>query len=120
MARHYIGYTQRGATVLKNVRSESGYPLLYMEVGETRKVTLNLSSLLETGETVSSATVVADGVTAAIATSSPNITLTLSGASAWGEATVTITLSNGEIIVDTIRVRLSHRAYDPTEVAYAI
>lgn len=120
MARHYIGYTARGATTFKNVRVEDGYPTMLMETGETRKITLNFSSLLETGETISSATVAAEGVSASIATSSPNITLTLSSPSAWGTATITATLSNGEVISDTIRVRQNARAYDPSEVAYSI
>lgn len=120
MARHYVGYTARGATTFKNVRSESGYPLILMEKGETRKVVLNFASLLESGETVSSATASGTGVTVSAATSSPSVTLTLSSPSAWGEATVTTTLSNGEVVVETVRVRLASRAYDPTEVAYAL
>jgi hypothetical protein len=120
MARHYIGLTARGPTTLKNVRSEDGYPLLLMEEAETRKITLNLAALLETGESISSATVAADGVTAAISTSSPNIVLTLSSPTAWGEAIVTITLSNGEIIRQTVRARQNASAFNPAEVAYAL
>jgi hypothetical protein len=120
MTRHYVGYTARGATTLKNMRSESGFPLLLMEVGEVRKVTLSFASLLESGETISSAAVAGDGVTASSSLSNPNVTLTLSGPSAWGEATITVTLSNGEVIVDTIRVRASTRSYDPAEAAYAL
>lgn len=120
MARHYVGYTPRGATVLKNVRKEDGYPLLLMEEGETRKVTLDFTSLLETGESVSTATVTASGVTASVSLSSPNVVLTLSSPTAWGYATITVTLSNSEVIVETVRARQNARAYDPSEVAYAL
>lgn len=120
MARHYVGYTFRGRTTGKNVRTEDGYPLILMEEGETLRVSLDFANLLESGETISSASVTAKGITASISTASPVITVTLSSASAWGTATVTVTLSNGEVHVETIRARLAARAYDPAEVGYAI
>lgn len=119
MARHYVGYTARGPAVLRNVRSESGYPLLLMEEGATAKLALDWSSLLESGETVSSVTASGSGVTVSISTTGNTSTLTLSGPSAWGTVTVTLTLSSGEIVVETIRVRENARAHDP-DVAYAL
>lgn len=120
MPKRYVGYTSRGPTVLRNVRSESGYPLVLMEQGETAKIDLDLSSLIEGGETVSSVTVAGSGITASVALSGSNATVTLSGPSAWGEATVTMTLSSGEVFVETIRARQNARAYDPTSAAYAL
>lgn len=120
MARHSVGYTPSGSRVFRNVRQEDGYPLMLMEEGETRKIALNFAAFLESGETISSATVSTSGVTASIATSSPTVTLTLSSPTGWGTATVTVTTSNAEVIVETIRARQNARAYDPAEVAYAL
>ncbi len=120
MARQYVGYTSRGATVFRNVRRDrEGYPLVLLEEGETKKVTLDLAGLLESGETLSSAAVTTEGVTASISTSGSASTLTLSGGTAWGAAVVTFTLSSGEIIVETVRTRLNSREHDP-EVAYIL
>lgn len=120
MARHAVYYTSRGATTTRNVRTQDGYPLLLMEEGETRKLALDFTDLLESGQSISTATVSAEGVTASISLSSPVATLTLSAPSGWGTAIVTITLSNGEVIVETIYVRQTSRAFDPSEVAYAL
>lgn len=118
MARRSIGYTHRGATTLRNVRREDGFPVILMEEGETVKLSLNWSAMLESGETIS-VTASGDGITASASTSGTTTTLTLSSPSAWGEVTVTATLSSGEVIVDTIRARLNNRA-GYVEVAYAI
>lgn len=119
MTRHVVGYTARGPSWFKNVRmDEYRNPTLLMEEGETRKLALDLTDLLEAGESISAAVVTATGVTAAISLESPIITLTLSAAATWGEVTVTITLSSGEVIVETIRVRKNMRNTDPTEIAY--
>lgn len=119
MTRHVLGYTARGATWYRNIRmDEYRNPLLLMEEGETRKLKLDFTDLLETGETISSATASAVGVTTSISTSSPSVTLTFSAPGTWGEVTVTITLSSGELIVETIRVRQNMRNTDPTETSY--
>lgn len=119
MARRSIGYTHRGATTLRNVRREDGYPVVLMEEGETVKLSLNWSAMLESNETISSVTASGDGITASASTSGTTTTLTLSSPAAWGEVTVTATLSSGEVIVDTIRARLSNRA-GYVEAAYPI
>jgi len=79
-----------------------------------------MTAALESGETISSATVSADGVTAAIATSSPTVTVTLSAPTSWGEAVVTMTLSSGEKIIERIRARITHRYADPIDKAYTL
>ena len=98
MARKYIGYTARGATTFRNVRREDGYPIVLMEEGETVKVSLDWSAMLDSGETISSVTASGDGIAASASTSGTTTTLTLSSPAAWGEVTVTATLSSGEVI----------------------
>jgi len=119
MARRYVGYTSRGPSAFHNVRREAGYPLVLMEDGETVKLALDFSSMLESGETISSVAAAGSGVTVSANTSGSTATLTISAPGAWGEITVTITLSSGEIIVETIRARLNSRP-GVAETAYAI
>lgn len=119
MARRSIGYTHRGATTFRNVRREDGFPVVLMEAGETVNIALNWSAMMESGETISSVTASGDGITASATTSGTTTTLTLSSPAAWGEVTITATLSSGEVIVDTIRARLNSRP-GYAEVAYAI
>ena len=121
MARQAILYTSRGPATFRNVRQDHvGYPLVLMEDGEVRVVTLDLTNALEPGETISSASVAAEGVTGAVATSSPTVTLTLSAPTSWGEAVVTITLSSGEKIITRVRARITHRYSDPVDKAYTL
>lgn len=86
--------------------------------GETKTLVLDFAQMLESGETISSATVSATGVTASISNTTTTVTLTLSASTAWGEATVTVTLSSGEVHKPLIRARQSSASYDPTEIAY--
>lgn len=121
MARHSIHFTPRGATTFHNVRKDGGnLPLLLLNTGETKRLALDFSEMLDSGETLSSATVTATGVTASISTSGSTATLTLSGPSSWGEAIVTATLSSGDVVKTTIRVRENASTYDPTEIAYSL
>lgn len=116
MTRYSITYTGRGPEVFQNVRkADTGEPLILMDEGEAKKLSLNLAPLLETGETVSSATIdTKENVTASIANSTTAITLTLSNATSYydGKVIVLITLSSGEIIRQTIRVRRTNRFND--------
>lgn len=119
MARRYVGYTSRGPSACHNVRRDAGYPLVLMEEGETVKLALDFSSLLESGETISSVTTAGSGVTVSASTSGSTATLTISAPGAWGEITATVALSSGEVIVETIRARLNSRP-GVAETAYAI
>ncbi len=110
MTRHYLGIGSRGATVFRNVRrDESGEPLLFVDEDAITKLQINFTDYLETGETVSSAAVdQSTGCTVAIATSSPNVTLTLSAVTN-GSVTLNVTMSNGEIYRIIIWVRRTNR-----------
>ena len=110
MARHSIGFTARGASVLRNLRQDiSGRPLVLLEEGEQARVELDFQSFLETGETVAGASAAADNVTAEIANDTTSATLTLSGSKDWGEALVTVTFSSGDKWSEKIRVRNRQR-----------
>jgi len=111
MARHAIGFTSRGATVFRNLRQDvTGRPLLLLEEGEQSRLELDFQSFLESGETVTGASLSeASNVGAAIANDSDSATLTLSGARSFGEVTVTVSFSSGDSWSDTIRVRNRRR-----------
>lgn len=115
MARHYIGVSARGINVLRNVRSaETGEPLILLDEDEVASVLVNFADYLEGAETISSASVTANGITATISTASPNITLTLSGAGFDGSAALKVTTSTGAVFRTVIRVRKTERTTDET------
>ncbi len=119
MSRHCIGYTARGETVFRNIRQDDeGLPLLLMADGESRRITLDLAPMLETSETISTATTSGSGVTAAVSNTTTTVTLTISAPSNWGEVTTTITLSSGDIITSVIRARETSRQMQ--QAAYAL
>jgi len=108
--RHYIGFTSRGPSIFRNVRlDETGRPLLFLEEGEIARLELDFQSFVETGETISSATVAPDNVTAVIANDTTSATITFSAANEWGEVIVTVTFSTGDVWSDKIRVRNQRR-----------
>lgn len=121
MTRHIIAFSPRGPATLRNVRkAPTGEPLVLMDEDEIKVVKVDLSHYLDEGETVSSATATAYNVTAAISTSSPNITLTLSAATAYsldGRVVIVATMSSGEKWRGNIRVRRTNRCRDEEERA---
>lgn len=117
MARHYIGVASRGITVLRNIRTDkTGEPLLLLDEDEIARVVVNFSGYLETGETISSASIEPTGVTATASTSSPNVTLTVSGSGYDGKITLVVTMSTGDKWRSIIRVRKTERQGDETLV----
>lgn len=115
MARHYIGINTTGPRVLRNVhRDITGEPLVYLDQDAVTTLRLNLSDWLETGETVSSASVTAEGVTASVSTSSPNVDVTLSAANSGGagKITVTVTSSTAQVWRGIVWVRRTSRYGD--------
>lgn len=105
MARHEIHYRPRGATVFKNVRKGAkGRPHIVMDDGEQLDLVLDLTDYLDSGETISTATVSNSGVTSTIALASPKATLTISSPRTYGEITVTLTMSSGAILKPLIIV----------------
>jgi len=108
MARLLIAYTPNGIRVLRNVRTDdTSDPLILLDEGETKVVTIDMTAYLDSGETISSVTSTQQSVTASVSTATPIITITLSGATSYADGTVTfvITLSSGEIIRQQIHVR---------------
>lgn len=94
--------------MFRNVRKDdTGEPLVLLDKDASRKVRVNFADWLETGETITAATATAESCTATIATSSPNIDLTISNATsdAGGQITITATASNGEVWRSVIKVR---------------
>jgi len=118
MARHYVGITSRGPTILRNVRrAETGEPLVLMDEDAETKLTLDFAPFLESGETISAPTLEAHCVTASPTTTSPTIVLTLSDATSYdldGRVTLQVPISNGETWRGTIRVRRTERYQDET------
>lgn len=109
MSRYYIGFTTQGPTVFRNVRKdETGEPLILVDEDETKTVVLDLTAYLEGTETVSSvATEKTSNVTATPTLTSPTISVALSNVTSPNDGYVVllITLSSGEIIRQTLRVR---------------
>lgn len=116
MTRHIIGFASRGPTTLRNVRkAPTGEPLVHLDEDEIKVVKLDFTDYLETSETISSASVTTYNCTASTSTSSPNVTLTLSAATAYdldGRVLVVVTFSTGEKWRGNIRVRRTSRYRD--------
>lgn len=114
--RHYIGFTSAGPTTLRNVRlARTGEPLLLVDKDAVTKLQLDWRDWIETGETISSVAITAEGCTATVATSSPTATLTISAVSSVaddGKVTVIATSSTGEKWRGIIRVRSANRYAD--------
>jgi hypothetical protein len=117
--RQAILFNERGPVVYKNVRMDTtGEPLILIDKSEVSRLLLDFTAYLGAGETISSATIAADAVTAAIVVASPLITLTFSGATSWstgsGNAVVLVTFSSGDVESINLRVRQTNRYDDET------
>jgi hypothetical protein len=111
--RHYIGVSPQEPATLRHIRRDvTGEPLLLLDKDAIAKILINFSDYLESGETISSATATATGCTAAIATSTPNVTLTVSEATQEGSIIVLATTSTSQVWAQTIRVRRTQRIGD--------
>jgi len=118
--RHILGLSQSGPTIFRNVRRhETGEPLLLIDQDAVTKLRIDCSDWLESGETISSATVTAEQCTVSTVTASPNITLTISNVSSHsgGSITVVATSSTGEKWRGIIRVRRTSRYKDERSFA---
>jgi hypothetical protein len=112
MPRRLIAYTPNGIRTLRNVYTdETGEPLVFVDEGETKTVTIDMTAYLDTGETISSVTHTDQLVTADVTLTSPTMAIELTGTTSHhdGLTTLTITLSSGEVMVQTIRVRRPNR-----------
>jgi hypothetical protein len=80
---------------------------LDMQEGETLKVRIDATGILDGSESVSSITATADGLSISSALASNIATLTLSALNGYGQGDVklTLTLSTGEILVHRLRAR---------------
>ena len=111
MSRLFVGITHRGPSTLRNVSlSETGEPEVLLREGEASTLTLDYTEWLESGETISSAPIVAEQVTASIGTISTgatNLVVLLSNPTSYddGKATITVTTTNGAVRKEVIRVR---------------
>ncbi len=115
MARHEIHFTPRGATTFYNVRKDlTGEPLLLIDENEVKTLRLNFADHLDSGESISSVTSTTKSVTCSVATSSPNVTLTLSAAQSHSDGSVTlvVTFSTGAKWRGIIRARRTDRFTD--------
>lgn len=123
MSRYQIIYTDSGAAVMRNVRKAStGEPMLLLDEGEAATITLDFTALLETGETISSATKIEQqSVTATVTNATPLVTVALSAATSYvmGHVEIRITLSSGEIIRQVIHCRRTNRAGEEHASDYA-
>jgi hypothetical protein len=117
--RQFIGVTPKGPTTFVNVRrDETGEPLLFLDKDEVTKLRVNFTDWLESGETITSATVVARNCTASLATSSPNCDITLSAATSRsdGDVTLKVTSSTAQVWRGVIKVRQTNRYGDESTV----
>lgn len=106
MARAQVLFASRGPSVFRNVRrTEWNTPLVMLHEDATETLVLDLTGYLESGETVSSATVDADGVTCTASVSSPTVTLAISEPQGTGDIDLTITLSSGHIWAGTLQTQ---------------
>lgn len=113
--KHYLAVTSSGPTVFRNVHKDTtGEPLVYLDQEAVTKLRLNFAQWLDTGETISSATVTAESVTASTTTSSPNVDVTLSAAQSYsdGKIIVVVTSSTSQKWRGIIRVRRTNRYGD--------
>lgn len=88
--------------------------MLLLDEGAATKLRLNFGDWLESGETISSATVTAESCTVSTSTSSPNIDLTISAATSFsdGQVKVLATSSTGQIYRQVVKVRRTNRYTD--------
>jgi hypothetical protein len=104
-----------GETVFHNVRrDETGEPLLLVDESAITKLRVNFADWLESGETITAATVTTQNCTVSTSTTSPNVDLTISAVTSFNDGTITLvaTCSNGEVWRSKIRVRRTNRYTD--------
>lgn len=90
--------------MFRNVRKTAwGMPLIMLHEDATETLVMDLSGYLESGETVSSATATADGVTCTATVSSPSVTLAISAPQGAGDIDLVITLSSGHKWAGTLQ-----------------
>ena len=115
MARHYIGVSPQGETVLRNVRKDdTGEPLLLIDKDAITTLRINFADWLESGQTITAATATAQSCTLSTSTSSPNVDITISLVTSYtyGTITLVVTCSNGDVWRSVIRVRRTNRYTD--------
>jgi len=113
--RRYLGISPTGETVFRNVRmDETGEPLLLVDESAITNLRVNFADWLESGETITAATVTAKNCAVSTSTASPNVDLTISAATSYdqGSITLVVTCSNGEVWRSIIRVRRTNRYTD--------
>ena len=122
MSRYYVGFTQRGPTVLRNVRkAPTGEILFLIEEDEVKSLQLDYTGFLESGETVSESSLSSDNVTASATVSSPTVTIEISEAEAYdltGRIVVVTTLSTGRKVRTTIRARRKNNTAEELDTSY--
>jgi hypothetical protein len=94
--------------------------LLWMDENEVRKLTLDFSAFLEPSETIAGTAVAASGVTVTESTTSPNVILTISAPTGYGEIKVTVTLTGGQVVVEHIMAVLNDRSRKGPEADYRL
>lgn len=105
--------------MFRNIRrDEDNLPLVLMGENETARVEIDLTPMLDGGETITTATTSGSGITASETNTTTTVTLTLSAPTTWGEVATTITLSSGDVITSLIRARV--RSKQAAQAAYAL
>jgi hypothetical protein len=122
MSRYYVGFTQRGPTVLRNVRkAPTGDILFLIEEDEVKSLQLDYTGFLESGETVSASALASENVTASATVSSPTVTIEISEAEVYdltGRIVVVTTLSTGRKVRTTIRARRKNNTAEEFDTSY--
>lgn len=118
--RNTIGYSPSGRKARYGVHlNAKGQPLLLLEEGEAARLVLDFTDYLDGGETVSSASVSNNGISVSASVSSPKVTLTASNAGSFGTTEVTVILSTGDKIVETIEIRNRNAGAQPSDYCAA-
>lgn len=115
MTRHYLGVSDKGPNVFRNVRrAPTGEPLLLIDQDEVARLTIDWSDWLETEETISSVSDTARNCTISTSTTGAQATITISAVVSHhdGDITVIATASTGEKWRGIIRVRRANRQGD--------
>jgi hypothetical protein len=111
--RQYIGISNQGPTVFYNVRMDvTGEPMFLVDEDAVSTLRVNFGDWLNTGETISTATIVTESCTASISTATPNVDITISAATSHGKITLKATASSGDVWRGIICVRRTERYGD--------
>lgn len=115
MTRHYLGISEKGPNVFRNIRrATTGEPLLLIDQDEIARLTIDFSDWLETEETIASVSATARNATISTSTSGAQAIITISAVTSYydGDITVIATSSTGEKWRGIIRVRRTNREND--------